>query len=273
MKAVSRALWVLAVLPLVACGGPEKKEEEVIAREVTIVAVASPEIAADPIEVGDDEVDGLGLLGDVLTQCTTMNGAADKYEGRIASAGVVLGPLLGKNGSEDQLEDLQALMDIPAFPSVFVPGLDDAKLGEKLVKQLENFGFDDEGKTTLVSASGKAGKKYLRLFALDGKKAPEALGKVKDDVWVVGVLGVPFTGKETIPSRCQLILAPSKDGVLKGAPGKTPVIHIPSVLKAPFQFYTLTFRGKEVTVVTWPAQLDEDGKAPKPLGKVSIKLN
>lgn len=276
MNKFVRSLSIISLfsIHLVACGGPEKKEEEVIVREVTIVAVASPEIAADPIESGDDEVEGLGLLGDVLTQCTTMNGAPDKFGGRIAAAGVILGPLLGKNGTEDHLEDLQAIMDIPAFPTVFVPGPEDAKLGKKLLKQLEKFGYNDEGKTTLVSASGKSGKKYLRIFAIDGKTAPpDALKKVDADVWVIGVLGAPYNGKESLPPRCNLILAPSAKAVLSSTKGPIPILHIPSVFKTPFQFFTLTFRGQDVNAVAWGAQLDEDGKAAKPIGKVSIKLN
>ncbi|MDF1665697.1 MAG: hypothetical protein P1V97_28315 [Planctomycetota bacterium] len=275
MNKFVRSLSIISLFSvhLVACGGPEKKEEEVIAREVTIVAVASPEIAADPIESGDDEIEGLGLLGDVFTQCTTMNGAADKFGGRVAAAGVVIGPLLGKNGTEDQLEDLQAIMDIPAFPTVFVPGPDDVKVGKKLLKQLEKFGYNEDGKTTLVSASGKSGKKYVRIFALDGKDAPEALKKVKDELWVIGILGAPYTGKESIPQRCNLVIAPTADAALSSTKGPIPVLHIPSVFKAPFQFFTLTLRGKDVDVLAWPAQLDENGNAPKPLGKFNIKLN
>lgn len=267
----NRAVTLLSLCFLFTSLGcsAEKKKEEVIAREVTFVALAGPSIASKPI--GAEEIEPFDLLGDVYTQYTLMTGSADKYGGRLAAAGVVIGPIIGEKGTDDHTEDLQTVMDIPAFPILYVPGVKDS-VSALLKERAGAFGRDDDGKAQIVKASEKSGKKFFRMIALDGGALPEGLDKLDKEVWLVGVLNRPVKESESFPKRCNLILAPTPDENATVVNRGVPVIQLPSLQRPPFRFFTLTLYGSRVELMAWPAQLNEEGAAPKELSKQSIDL-
>jgi hypothetical protein len=273
---VPTRVWLISALVLffLGCAGAEKeKETPVVAREVTLVALASPAIAGAAIKNGDVELEPLDLFGDAVSNWTTMTG--EGFGGRRVLAAVVLGPLIGNGGSPDHQEDILAMAEQLPFSTLFVPSGSDATKAANLksaLGKLGKFGYSKSGAAILLKGSEDAGKKYLRLLALHDGVFPKDLDKISRDVWVIAALDQPYTTKTKIPKRVNLLIAPASDGKLKSSQASCPVLHIPALTAKPYSFYSLTLSARGLELVGWSARLQESGSAPGKLEELKVKL-